>query len=345
MKLKTKLKALFTVLIMLIVMCFSCLTAVSADTPFNEPPTNFKAVLYENGVVKLSWDDVENADFYRIARAELEEGPYLDVDYPFPGMNAFFDYDVDDGATYYYQIHAYKNESAGPSAFTSVTVSSYTITASAGENGTITPQGNIVANHGTDSTFNFMPEEGYEIDKLFIDDIETPVSGNSYTFNSINQNHKIHVTFKSAFVNINATTDGNGSIDPEGITTIPQGENQTFTFSPNEYYEVDKILIDDEVTDVEGNTYTFSNLQKDATIHVTFKDTRSNQGNTESGSNNKPGGSQKQEPSDNNNEDSTITDTAKTADTSSNPLIYLALMVCPLSLLGVALKKYLQNQA
>jgi hypothetical protein len=72
------------------------------------------------------------------------------------------------------------------------------ITATAGTNGDISPKGIIEVPHGSDQKFDFIPDEGYEIDKVLVDDIEVPsaVQDGFYTFTNITENHSIEVLFK-----------------------------------------------------------------------------------------------------------------------------------------------------
>ena len=72
----------------------------------------------------------------------------------------------------------------------------YTIAASAGEGGSIAPSGSVTVNEGADQTFTITPNEGYEIDDVLVDDSSVTVTGNSYTFTNVQENHTISVTFR-----------------------------------------------------------------------------------------------------------------------------------------------------
>ena len=76
----------------------------------------------------------------------------------------------------------------------------YTITASAGPNGSISPSGDVQAAAGKDRTFEFTPDAGYEIDKVTVDGEEVAAEGSSYTFRDVASDHTINVTFKEADV-------------------------------------------------------------------------------------------------------------------------------------------------
>ena len=70
----------------------------------------------------------------------------------------------------------------------------YRITASAGENGSITPASATVA-EGANQTFTIRPDEGYEVDDVLVDG-ESVGARTSYTFFNVRAAHTISVTFK-----------------------------------------------------------------------------------------------------------------------------------------------------
>ena len=72
---------------------------------------------------------------------------------------------------------------------------SYTITATAGANGSITPSGAVEVTEGESKTFTITADEGYEIDTLKVDGADVTVE-TSYTFTNVTADHTIAVTFK-----------------------------------------------------------------------------------------------------------------------------------------------------
>ena len=74
----------------------------------------------------------------------------------------------------------------------------YTITATAGANGSIDPQGNITVEKGNDIAFTFKPNNGYQVSKVYVDGRETPIAANSFSFKKVNANHTLSVTFEQA---------------------------------------------------------------------------------------------------------------------------------------------------
>jgi len=77
-----------------------------------------------------------------------------------------------------------------------ITPPTHTITASAGANGTISPNGAVPVAHGASQTFTFNPATGYEVDVVTVNGTSVSFSNNQYTFGNVMANHSIHVTFK-----------------------------------------------------------------------------------------------------------------------------------------------------
>ena len=69
---------------------------------------------------------------------------------------------------------------------------------------------------------------------------------------------------------ITATADANSSINP-GTMTINAGGNQTYTWSFKPGYELYQLLIDGVVTNVTGNSYSFTNVTANRSISITSK--------------------------------------------------------------------------
>jgi uncharacterized repeat protein (TIGR02543 family) len=76
-----------------------------------------------------------------------------------------------------------------------VSLPTYTITATAGANGAITPSNSVVVNQNANQTFTMLPNSGYEVDVVTVDGASQG-SANSYTFTNVLTNHTISVTFK-----------------------------------------------------------------------------------------------------------------------------------------------------
>ena len=80
----------------------------------------------------------------------------------------------------------------------------FTITATAGANGTINPSGTISVSPGADQSFDFTANTGYLIDQVLIDGVNdlAAVANEIYIFTYITTNHTIHVNFKKDDIGI-----------------------------------------------------------------------------------------------------------------------------------------------
>ena len=77
------------------------------------------------------------------------------------------------------------------------------------------------------------------------------------------------------YYTIKATAGVNGSISPTGNVSVREGQDQTFTITPNKGYAVAKVLIDSKNVGAV-KSYTFENVKKNHTIEVVFMKTSGN---------------------------------------------------------------------
>jgi len=74
------------------------------------------------------------------------------------------------------------------------TTTYYTITASAGTGGTISPSGSVSVNYGANQTFSITPASGYTIGSVTVDGASVGAVS-SYTFSNVTANHTIGASF------------------------------------------------------------------------------------------------------------------------------------------------------
>lgn len=130
----------------------------------------------------------------------------------------------------------------------------------------IKPEGEIEMNEGESITFNMIGSDGYRPTIDSIDNIKISAYGiSSYIFEDVNANHSISITNsitteKSSIVTPHAYKGG--KISPKSRTVISLNKPTTFTITPNEGYEIDKVLIDGHnVGAVSEYTFTFTELE------------------------------------------------------------------------------------
>jgi len=145
----------------------------------------------------------------------------------------------------------------------------YTITASAGTGGTITPSGAVVVNQGANQTFNIAANGGYAISDVVVDTVsQGPIT--SYTFTNVQANHTISATFTAGSSHtITASAGTGGSISPSGAVSVPYGGSQTFNIIPDSGYGISSVTVD-TVNQGPISSYTFNNVIADHTISAAF---------------------------------------------------------------------------
>ena len=130
----------------------------------------------------------------------------------------------------------------------------YTITTSAGSNGSITPSATV--NYGSSKTINMSPSTGYEVNEVIVDGVNKGRI-TTYTFNNITDNHTISVTFKKLdeqkfTVNCTTVQNGNISVSPTSATV---GTKITIYVNPSEGYRLKQIDSSPNVT-INNNQFT-----------------------------------------------------------------------------------------
>ena len=150
----------------------------------------------------------------------------------------------------------------------------YTIIASASNGGTITPDGDVSVNCGESKTFAIAANTGYFISDVTVDG-ESVGTQNSYTFSNVTTNHTISATFLEIpegqiVITINADAEG-GSVSPTGTQIVTEGEDFTFTVTPDACYTIGTVTVNGTPVELEANnSYTIPNVTTEQTINVTF---------------------------------------------------------------------------
>lgn len=147
----------------------------------------------------------------------------------------------------------------------------HTITASAGENGSIDPSGEIYVSDGSDFDFVAEPSAGYELDQWFVDGSPVQTGGTLFTLRSITADHTVQVSFALKTYTITASSGPHGSIDPSGDVPGVYGSTYVFTAIPDVGYTVDQWFIDGQSVQDGGTSYDLSAIVAEQNIQVTFK--------------------------------------------------------------------------
>lgn len=148
----------------------------------------------------------------------------------------------------------------------------YTVTATAGTGGTISPSSATVA-YGDSQTFIIANATGYTIANLTLDG--NPVAWNTvagcstYTLTNITASHMLNATFSGLTYTITATAGDGGTITPASAE-VAYGGSQTFTITPSSGYFVGTVTVDGTNLAYPVSSYSFTNVTASHTLNATF---------------------------------------------------------------------------
>jgi hypothetical protein len=148
------------------------------------------------------------------------------------------------------------------------TVTTYTITASAGAGGSINPSGAVTVPSGGNQTLTITPAACYHVADVLVDGGSVGAV-TSYTFTNVTSNHTISAGFAINTYTITASAGPGGSISPNGGASVNCGANQAFTITPGTCYDVADVLVDGGSVGAV-TAYTFTNVQANHTIAASF---------------------------------------------------------------------------
>jgi hypothetical protein len=154
---------------------------------------------------------------------------------------------------------------------------SYTITATAGENGSIDPAGEIEVEQGSSQTFTIIPNEGFLVEDVLVDG-ESVGAATAYTFENITSDHTIHALFVMTTWSVTfIVVDEEEQLIPDAVITFDGEVND-----PGQYY-FEGLVPDDYDFEVAREGYfpysgtvtiNFENVQLTVTLEI--DDTRIN---------------------------------------------------------------------
>lgn len=161
-------------------------------------PSALTATVVSNTSVVLNWQD--NSEHYetgfKIERKTGEAGPYTQIDTVSADITSYTDSTaLVWGSRYYYRVRAYNSfVDSGYSNEVSVKMASFTVNASAGNHGFITPSNDVPVYYGSSQAFNAVADANYCVYRLITD--EGTFTTLDYTFNNVTSDHSIHAEFK-----------------------------------------------------------------------------------------------------------------------------------------------------
>ena len=166
---------------------------------------------------------------------------------PNPGYHAA-DVRVDGASIGAVTAYTFNNVTADHTIEVILAINQYTITATAGSNGTISPSGTLIVNQGGSQIFTITPNEGCHVADVQIDGMSVGAV-TTFTFDNVTSNHTVEVTFaidnsppianagldQNVITGQAVTLNGSKSYDPEGdmitfrwtFVQVPAGSSVT----------------------------------------------------------------------------------------------------------------------
>ncbi len=146
----------------------------------------------------------------------------------------------------------------------------YTVTASAGTNGSINPNGPQTVTTGGSITFTATAASNYQVNQWLVNGAVAQSGGSTYTLQNVTATATVSVSFTPITYTVTASADTNGSVSPNGPQSVATGGSITFTATPDTNYLVNQWLLNGAATQNGGSTYTLQNVTNTNTVSVNF---------------------------------------------------------------------------
>ncbi len=142
------------------------------------------------------------------------------------------------------------------------------ITSVPGGNGTITPS-KIGVIENTKVAITFTPDEGYMIDKVLVNTVETTITGNKLEL-TVDEEKEVVVSYKKIPFTVTVKDVDGATITPNGAVAVSYGEDKEFTITANSGYKLVKVLVDevDKTADMVGDTLKLTNITSNINLEV-----------------------------------------------------------------------------
>lgn len=151
-----------------------------------------------------------------------------------------------------------------------------TVTARAGENGSISPSGSLLVKRGESQSFSITANSDYHISDVAVNGVSVGAVS-SYEMTNISENMTITASFArdssvgshTTRYTITASAGKGGEISPNGSVRVVRDSNKTFTITPDAGYVIEDVLVDGESVGAVDK-YTFKNVREKHTIEAVF---------------------------------------------------------------------------
>ncbi|MGN0129501.1 MAG: hypothetical protein ACI4CE_01130 [Methanomethylophilus alvi] len=170
------------------------------------------------------------------------------------------------------------NVVSGHSVRVEFEVITYTVTVTAGENGSADPTTSVVE-YGKSLKIVFIPEPGYRTSYLTINggDRIVPDDRTNYVIDDIIEDKAVEVFFErddSAYASVSVAIVGHGTVNDNSDSfkdEVLKGNSYTIMSVPSEGYRLSKVLVDNVEVPTSGGVYVLNNIARDTAVEVVFE--------------------------------------------------------------------------
>ena len=166
----------------------------------------------------------------------------------------------------------------------------YTLSIQAGSNGYVVNENdkwtnwtkNYTKDYGSSVVLNFIPNEGYYLSHLTVNDEEVidKVQDNTYTLNNISENTNIVASFDKYTYSLGIKVGDGGIVEYNGNSwsnatknfNVEYGTSVALTITPNSGYKLSSLTINgkDVTSNMSNNTYILNDIAANTSVVVTF---------------------------------------------------------------------------
>jgi hypothetical protein len=133
----------------------------------------------------------------------------------------------------------------------------FSITATAGTGGRISPSGVVAITHADSRTFTMAADVGYTLSDVQVDGVSVGAL-ESVLFTGTTDHHTIEAFFTRNSYLVSAEIEGLGTISPSETQAVDHGGSLTYTVTSGEGYHIEQVLING--TSAGGNDLTVFSL-------------------------------------------------------------------------------------
>ena len=175
-----------------------------------------------------------------------------------------------------FTTHPVTQDCTVEATFVATTGPSYTVTASAGANGAITPEGAQSVAQGGVASFNLLPDAGFAlgpVEGTCGGTLDT--SAQTFTIFAVSQDCTVEATFVAlgggTDLTVTASAGAGGAISPEGAQTVAPGGVITFALLPESNFAIGPVNgTCTGLLDTQAKTFTTDAVTVDCTVEATF---------------------------------------------------------------------------